>query len=111
MSRPPTRRGFACSRDHVAYFADFVREVAKANNVPLIDLDEKSRELLQQMGPENSKLLFNHLEPGEHPNYPEGKQDDTHFNELGARKMAEIVLQEIRLLKLSLEDKIVTRIK
>jgi lysophospholipase L1-like esterase len=46
------------------------------------------------------------LQPGEHPNYPDGKIDDTHFSELGARKMAEIVLQETRNLKLSLADHI-----
>jgi lysophospholipase L1-like esterase len=59
------------------------------------------------MGPETSKFLFNYLEPGEHPNYPDGKMDDTHFSELGARRMAEIVLAEIRFLKLDLADRIV----
>jgi hypothetical protein len=33
--------------------------------------------------------------------------DDTHFSELGARKMAEIVLAEIRFMKLDLADRIV----
>ena len=60
------------------------------NNVLLIDLDKLSQELLQKMGPENSKLLYLYLEVGEHPNYPEGKEDNTHFSELGARKMAEL---------------------
>ena len=77
-------------------YAQIVRDVAKENNVTLIDLDEKSKALLQQLGPTEAPLLFNHLAAGEHPNYPEGKNDNTHFNELGARKMAEIVLAEIR---------------
>ncbi|HZE84494.1 MAG TPA: GntR family transcriptional regulator, partial [Puia sp.] len=64
-------------------------------------------QLLQQFGPEDSKLLFNYLAPGQNPNYPDGRQDDTHFNELGARKMAEIVLADIRALKLGLADRIV----
>lgn len=79
-----------------AVYAQIVRDVAKENNVPLIDLDAKSQLLLQKLGPEGSVYLYNHLAAGEHPNYPEGKADDTHFNELGARKMAEIVLAEIR---------------
>lgn len=87
-------------------YSQIVRDVAKQLNVPLIDLDKKSQQLLQQLGSENSKLLYNHLQVGEHPNYPEGKADDTHFSELGARKMAEIVLQEIRDLKLGLADHI-----
>ena len=82
-----------------AVYAQIVRDAAKENNVLLIDLSEKSKTLLQQLGPETSKYLFNYLTPGEHPNYPEGKQDDTHFNELGARKIAEIVLTEIKNLQ------------
>jgi lysophospholipase L1-like esterase len=107
---PVARRKFD-STGHIvethAVYAQIVREVAKENNVPLIDLSEKSKELYQQLGPDASKNLFNYLSAGEHPNYPEGKQDDTHFNELGARKIAEIVLAEIKNLKLELADRII----
>ncbi len=87
-------------------YSDLVRTTAIKLGVPLVDLDKKSQSLLQEYGVETSKLLFNHLQPGEHPNYPEGKIDDTHFSELGARKMAEIVLAEIRNLKLPLANHI-----
>ena len=107
---PVARRKFD-STGHIqethAVYAQIIRDVARENNVPLIDLSEKSKTLYQQLGPEVSKHLFNYLVPGEHPNYPEGKQDDTHFSELGARKIAEIVLQEIKNLKLELADRIV----
>jgi len=106
---PVARRKFD-STGHIVgtheVYSEIVRSVAKQLNVPLIDLDKKSQELLQQFGPETSKLLYNHLQPGEHPNYPDGKVDDTHFNELGARKMAEIVLQEIKNLSLTLVNHI-----
>ena len=88
-------------------YAAIVRTVAKENNVSLIDMDEKSQALLQQWGPETSKLLFNWLEPGEHPNYPNGRQDNTHFSELGARKMATLVLKEIRNMSIELKEHIV----
>ena len=39
-------------------------------------------------GPES---LFVRLSPGEHPNYPSGSEDDTHFNESGACEMALLV--------------------
>jgi len=107
---PVARRTFDSTgkiKESHPVYADAVREVAKQLNVPLIDLDQKSMALYQQMGPETSKNLFNHLQPGEHPNYPEGKQDNTHFSELGARKIAEIVLAEIRNLHLALADRIV----
>jgi len=102
---PVARRKFD-STGHIVgtheVYSEIVRVVAKQLNVPLIDLDKKSQALLEQFGPETSKLLYNHLQPGEHPNYPDGKADDTHFNELGARKMAELVLEGMREQKLDL---------
>lgn len=77
-------------------YSQIVRDVAAAEKVVLIDLDKKSQALYQQFGVENSKLLFLQLKPGEHPNYPEGKDDNTHFNELGARLVAQLVLKEIK---------------
>ena len=91
---------------HAAYSL-LVKAVATAQHVPLIDLNTKSIALLEKAGPEQSAYYFNHLQPGEHPNYPDGKVDDTHFNELGARAVAQIVLQEIRNLQPDLAKYIV----
>lgn len=90
-------------------YAQIVRNVAKETNTPLIDMDVKSQKLLQELGADKSALLFNHLLPGEHPNYPNGKIDDTHFNELGARMMAQLVLAEIKALKLELSGRVVKK--
>jgi lysophospholipase L1-like esterase len=90
-------------------YAAIVRNVAKENNVPLIDVDKESQALLQQLGVEPSKLLFNHLVPGEHPNYPQGKEDNTHFSELGARRVAELVLKNIKDLRLEIVDRVIVR--
>jgi lysophospholipase L1-like esterase len=107
---PVARRKFDAAghimETHEVY-SELVRGVAKAENVALIDLDKKSQALVQRYGEENSKLLFNWLDPGENPNYLTGHQDNTHFNELGARKIAELVLEEIRGLHLELADRIV----
>ncbi|QMU27094.1 rhamnogalacturonan acetylesterase [Adhaeribacter radiodurans] len=88
-------------------YSQLVRQVAQDQKVPLIDLDQKSQALLQQFGPETSKLLFLQLAPGEHPNYPAGKDDNTHFSELGARKMAQLVYAEIKNLNLELANRFV----
>ena len=88
-------------------YSQLVRQVARDQQVPLIDLDLKSQALLQEFGPETSKLLFLQLAPGEHPNYPEGKDDNTHFSELGARKMAQLVYAEIKSLNLDLASRFV----
>jgi len=107
---PVARRKFDATghvmETHEVY-SELVRSLAKEEKVPLIDLDKKGQALLQQYGEETSKLLFNWLEPGENPNYQTGHQDNTHFNELGARKVAELVLEEIKNLHLELAERIV----
>jgi lysophospholipase L1-like esterase len=109
---PVARRQFDSTGNVVETHKEYsalVRNLARQMNVTLIDLDKKSQELYQQMGPENSKLLFMHLQPGEHPNYMNGKVDNTHFNELGARRIAQIVLAEIKSLNLELASRVVNR--
>jgi lysophospholipase L1-like esterase len=96
---PVARRKFDAAgkqvETHEAY-AELVRQVAAAEKVTLIDHDRLSMVVYGKMGEENSRLLFLQLKPDEHPNYPAGKEDNTHFNELGARLMAQLVLQEIK---------------
>ncbi|TDN40501.1 rhamnogalacturonan acetylesterase [Hymenobacter sp. UV11] len=96
---PVSRRYFdqdgRIKETHVAYSAT-TRAVAKASNVLLVDMDELSRTLLQKLGDEKSKLLFMQLAPGDHPNYPLGRNDNTHFNELGARLMAQLVIHNLQ---------------
>ena len=110
---PVARRTFDSAtsklRESHPVYSDAVRQVAVSLQAPLIDLDAMSMKVLSEMGPESSRLLFLHLKPGEHPNYPDGKTDNTHFNELGARIMAQLVLSEIQQLKLPLADRIVGR--
>lgn len=102
---PVARRKFDANgniEETHAIYTQLVKDVAKKYNVPLIDLDKESQELVQQFGPDASQYLYNHLAPGENPHYPEGRADNTHFSELGARKMAEIVLHDIKKLNLGL---------
>jgi len=91
---------------HVEYTAGCY-DIAKQYDVPLIDLDTKSRNLVEQLGPERAKLLFMQLDPGEHPSYPEGQKDNTHFNEYGARRVAELVLTGLREQDIALAERIV----
>ncbi len=88
-------------------YSQIVRDVAKEEKVILFDMDKITQQLYQQFGVENSKLLFMQLKPSEHPNYPDGRDYNTHFNELGARLNAQLVLSEIRSLVPDLADRIV----
>lgn len=97
---PVSRRKFDVTgkaQETHAVYTPLVAEVAKETGVIYIDLDARSRDLYQQFGSEMSKYLFLQLKAGEHPNHPNGKEDNTHFNELGARLIAETVLDEIRM--------------
>ena len=88
-------------------YSQIVRDVAKEEKVILFDMDKITQQLYQRFGIENSKLLFMQLKPNEHPNYPDGKEDNTHFNELGARLVAQLVLGEIKKQIPELSDKMV----
>ena len=106
MSRPETieetaelvdragGRGIAVQVDHLE--PDQVRELAVAENVPLIDLTAATTELYERLGPEGSKALFTHFPPGAHPLYPEGVADDTHFCFRGADEVAAIVAEGLK---------------
>jgi lysophospholipase L1-like esterase len=106
---PVSRRKFDAAgqaQETHAEYAPLARAVASELSVPLIEADEATKNLYQQFGAENSKLLFLQLEKGEHPNYPDGKTDNTHFNELGARKVAQLILQGVQALNLDLAQHI-----
>lgn len=72
-----------------------LQKIAEKDSVSFIDLTRKSAALIAQFGPEDSRRLFNYLEADQNPNYPQGRQDDIHFNEFGARKVAQIVLKDL----------------
>lgn len=73
-----------------------VREVAAEYKVPLIDMQRKSEALVRSLGVEDSRKLFLILKPREHPNYPNGLDDNTHFSAFGAAQMARLAADGIR---------------
>ena len=78
-------------------YAQLVREVALEHpEIVFIDMQKITHDYFEAMSPEASALRFMHLEPGLNPNYPDGRSDDTHYNELGAREAAQLVLLELK---------------
>jgi len=74
--------------DSHGQYPDAVRAVAAEYRVPLIDMHRKSETVVKNLGVEDSKKLFLILRPKEHPNYPNGSDDNTHFSAFGAEQMA-----------------------
>ena len=83
-------------------YPDIVRSVAKEKGVVLIDMHRKSEELIKKYGAEGSRKLFLQLKAGENPNYPNGIEDNTHFNPLGAEEMAKLAVAGLRENKMGL---------
>ena len=86
---------------HGAY-PDAARAAAAESHVPLVDMTRASTALVEPLGPDSSRTLWLHLEPGANANYPTGVHDDTHFNPRGAERMAGLAIDAIRSLHLDL---------
>lgn len=71
------------------------RMVAEELDVPFVDLQLLTEQLEISYGPEDSKQLHLHLEPGQDPYEPEGVSDDTHLSKKGATLVASLALQDI----------------
>ncbi|MFL5581075.1 MAG: rhamnogalacturonan acetylesterase [Gemmatimonadaceae bacterium] len=83
-------------------YPDLVRAVARELRVPLLDMHQETGALLERFGPDSSAALFLHVPKGASPNYPEGVQDNTHFNPRGADLVARLVVRAIREQRLGL---------
>ena len=76
---------------HGAYL-DSPRNVAKKLNVPFVDANKITHELVQGLGREGSKKLFMWVEPNTVPAVPKGSVDNTHLNVYGARVVAGLLV-------------------
>jgi pectinesterase len=87
---------FGNAQDSHGAYPQAVRELASATGTPLVDLTASSKELWQQLGPEGTKGQFLFLAPGEYPQYPQGSEDNTHFQAAGAISVARLVARELQ---------------
>lgn len=100
LATPVTRRSFNSQgelRDTHGDYSVATRQVAAEQKVPLLELHQRSAELLAKLGPERSKKMFMWYEPGEFASLPEGNQDSTHFNAYGASRICDLAVEEIKL--------------
>jgi lysophospholipase L1-like esterase len=96
---PVARRDFKNGRAQPSFpaYAEAARRVARETRTPLIDLGRTSQALVQAAGPEAAKAYFLH-----HGSVV----DDTHFSELGARRVADLVATDLRRLKLPIARRV-----
>lgn len=79
-----------------------MREVARELDVPFVDMQLMSEDLVLSLGPEKSKELYLWVGPGVYEMYPEGKQDNTHFTEKGALEMAGLAVEGLKELNVDI---------
>ncbi|MFD6289313.1 rhamnogalacturonan acetylesterase [Streptomyces sp. NPDC060205] len=88
-------------------YVDAAKAVAQEEGAPLVDLSAASRAYLDGIGVEASKGIFLWLDAGQYPNFPNGVQDNTHFQERGAVEMARLVARAVAGLGLPLSGEVV----
>jgi lysophospholipase L1-like esterase len=104
---PVSRRQFDDHGTLVDTHGDYpgvVRELAAEQKVPLIDVHQSSMQLLTTLGPEDSKKAFVWIKPDLYTVNRAGRQDNTHFNEMGALKIAGLVVEGLKKLELPLTN-------
>src|SRR5262249_17824093 len=83
-------------------YPDAMRQLAKQENVPLIDLNAMSKILFEALGPEGTLQAFVHYPAGTFPGQENELKDDTHFNAYGGYELAQCVVVGIRVNRLGL---------
>lgn len=100
---PMERSEEAVLIDTHGLYAVAPRDVAQRMNAHFVDANKITHDLEQSLGVEGSKKLHMWYLPGEHPALPDGRQDNTHYNEYGAMVvaglLADALCEEVPLLK------------
>src|SRR5699024_12341081 len=85
-------------------YVEGMEEVAADLDVLLVDLSTLSREYYNEICLEGSRSVFLHADAGLYEAYPDGVQDDTHFQAYGAIQIARLLSEGIERLDTKLSD-------
>ena len=68
-----------------------VIQIADQLGVTLVDMNRLTSDYLQEVGDEESKSIYCWVQPNK--NYPEGKEDNTHLSDIGAKIYARMAME------------------
>ena len=97
QSEAMTTEGDSLIETHGEYLTA-ARQVAEETQTIFIDMNKLTHDLVQGLGPIESRRLFVWAEPNTVAHYPKGKQDNTHLNIGGARTVARLAAKEMERL-------------
>lgn len=86
--------------DRLKGYPVIMRIIAKEYNVPLIDVNLKTKDFVTMLGDKASIPYYRWAKPGVDPTKPEGIEDNTHMMKKGASQVAYFVAKGIRELHL-----------
>lgn len=78
--------------DTHGYYRYSPREVALETGAPFVDANKLTHQLEQALGRERSKKIHMWYAEGEIPEIPKGRQDNTHYNIIGAKAIAKLLV-------------------
>lgn len=81
-------------------YPDAMRDVARRENVPVIELHDMTRTFFETLGYENSKRALVHYPANTFPGQTKELADNTHFNPYGAYELAKMVVMGMKELQL-----------
>jgi pectinesterase len=79
-----------------------VRQVADEYDIYFIDMESKTKKLVEEIGSEKSKQMFLHFKSGIYPLRPKGLNDNTHLSQEGAYSVAGLAIEGMKELNLPL---------
>lgn len=107
LMTPVARREFEedgkAKNTHTTY-PQAVRDVAKALNLPCIDMTALTTAELNARGAEKARRLYMNFDGGEYENFPEGKNDNSHLRSDGAFLVSRLAAKELKKISREWKD-------
>ena len=95
----PTRRRHFDESGHIKDthkdYPEAIRFMGERENIPVVDLQEMTKEWFEAMGPDESKHALLHCPAGTWPGQTKRIADDTHFSTYGAYMIARMVVNQL----------------
>lgn len=83
--------------NHLDY-PDAMIALAKELNIPVIDMCSITKKMIEDAGFEATKEWYLHVPAGKYPNFPDGKEDNSHLRYEGAYRYCNALANEIKKL-------------
>lgn len=100
---PTQRRSFGPDgkiRETHADYPDAMRQVARREQVPVVELHDMTRTFYETLGEQRSTRAFVHYPAHTFPGQTAALADNTHFNPYGAYEISKMMVEGMKLLRL-----------